>query len=433
MHFSAALIVFLIIFVLIFLLKMPIPMGMMTACVFYFIVTGENPKMVAQQTLKTFYTNYTIIAVPLFIFAANIMNSGKVTDKVFGFAMGFVGRFKGGLGHVNVLASLIFSGMTGSAIADASGLGKMEIDAMRNEGYDDGFSCAITAASATIGPIFPPSIPMVIYSMLSGASVGALFMGGMVPAVLLAIALMLYVAYFAHKRNYPVSKKVHAVEFLKYTLTAIPAILTPVILLVGIYTGVMTPTEAGAVAALYALVIAVFGYRVLKWEGFKQVLIDTVKGTGTTSIMIGAATCISYIVAKEHVAEAVAGFITGFTDNKYVFLIIVNIAILILGMFIDTSVIQVVFVPILLPIATAFGIDLVHFGLVVIFNMMIGLSTPPFGMLLFITSGISGTPLKKVIKEIMPPLLVMIIVLLVITYIPDIVLFLPRLLMHYAG
>ena len=233
MHFSTALIVFLLIFVLIFLLKMPIPMGMMTACVFYFIVTGDNPKMVAQQTLKTFYTNYTIIAVPLFIFAANIMNSGKVTDKVFGFAMGFVGRFKGGLGHVNVLASLIFSGMTGSAIADASGLGKMEIDSMRNEGYDDGFSCAITAASATIGPIFPPSIPMVIYSMLSGASVGALFMGGMVPAVLLAVALMLYVAYFAHKRNYPVSQKIGAAAFLKYSVTAIPAILTPVILLVG--------------------------------------------------------------------------------------------------------------------------------------------------------------------------------------------------------
>ena len=433
MQISPALIVFLLIFVLIFLLKMPIPMGMMTACVFYFIVTGDNPKMVAQQTLKTFYTNYTIIAVPLFIFAANIMNSGKVTDKVFGFAMGFVGRFKGGLGHVNVLASLIFSGMTGSAIADASGLGKMEIDAMRKEGYDDGFSCAITAASATIGPIFPPSIPMVIYSMLSGASVGALFMGGMVPAVLLAIALMIYVAYFAHKRNYPVSERYGLQEFIKYSVTAIPAILTPVILLVGIYTGVMTPTEAGAVAGLYALIVAVFGYRVLKWDGFKQVLIDTVKGTGTTSIMIGAATCISYIVAKEHLAEAVANFITGFTDNKYVFLIIVNIAILILGMFIDTSVIQVVFVPILLPIATAFGIDLVHFGLVVIFNMMIGLSTPPFGMLLFITSGISGTPLKDVIKEIMAPLAAMLIVLIIITYVPDVVLFLPRVLMHYAG
>lgn len=433
MELSTALLVFLLIFVLIFVLRMPIPMGMMTACVFYFLVTGESPKMVAQQTLKTFYTNYTIIAVPLFIFAANVMNSGKVTDKVFGFAMGFVGRFKGGLGHVNVLASLVFSGMTGSAIADASGLGKMEIDAMRSEGYDDGFSCAITAASATIGPIFPPSIPMVIYSMLSGASVGALFMGGMVPGVLLAVALMIYIVIIAHKRNYPVSEKVGLHEFLRYTFNAIPAILTPVILLVGIYTGIMTPTEAGAVAGLYALIVAVFGYRVLKWDGFKQVLIDTVKATGTTSIMIGAATTISYIVAKEQVATTVATWITGFTDNKYLFLLIVNIAILILGMFIDTSVIQVVFIPILLPIAKAFGIDLVHFGLVVIFNMMIGLSTPPFGMLLFITSGISGTPLKDVIKEIWWPIVTMLIVLGIITYIPDVVLFLPKLLMGYAG
>ncbi len=433
MNFSLALVVFLLIFVLIFVLRMPIPMGMMTACVFYFLISGDSPKMVAQQTLKTFYTNYTIIAVPLFIFAANVMNSGKVTEKVFGFAMGFVGRFKGGLGHVNVLASLVFSGMTGSAIADASGLGKMEIDAMRAEGYDDGFSCAITAASATIGPIFPPSIPMVIYSMLSGASVGALFMGGMVPGVLLAIALMLYIVVVAHKRNYPVSEQVKLRAFLKYTFNAIPAILTPVILLVGIYTGVMTPTEAGAVAGLYALLVAIFAYRVLKWEGFKQVLVDTVKATGTTSIMIGAATTISYIVAKEHVAETVANAITGFTDNKFIFLLIVNIAILILGMFIDTSVIQVVFIPILLPIATAFGIDLVHFGLVVIFNMMIGLSTPPFGMLLFITSGISGTPLKDVIKEIIGPIVAMLVVLLLITYVPDIVLFLPKMLMNYTG
>ncbi|MCI6868689.1 MAG: TRAP transporter large permease [Lachnospiraceae bacterium] len=433
MHLSTALLIFLLIFVLIFILRMPIPMGMMTACVFYFLVSGESPKMVAQQTLKTFYTNYTIIAVPLFIFAANVMNSGKVTEKVFGFAMGFVGRFKGGLGHVNVLASLVFSGMTGSAIADASGLGKMEIDAMRAEGYDDGFSCAVTAASATIGPIFPPSIPMVIYSMLSGASVGALFMGGMVPGILLAIALMIYIMIVAHKRNYPISEKVNIKAFLKYTINAIPAILTPVILLVGIYTGVMTPTEAGAVAGLYALIVAVFGYRVLKWDGFKQVLIDTVKATGTTSIMIGAATTISYIVAKEQVATTVATWITGLTDNKYIFLLIVNISILILGMFIDTSVIQVVFIPILLPIAKAFGIDLVHFGLVVIFNMMIGLSTPPFGMLLFITSGISGTPLKDVIKEIWAPLVTMLLVLAVITYIPDVVLFLPKMLMGYVG
>lgn len=426
MHLSTALLIFLLIFVLIFILRMPIPMGMMTACVFYFLVSGESPKMVAQQTLKTFYTNYTIIAVPLFIFAANVMNSGKVTEKVFGFAMGFVGRFKGGLGHVNVLASLVFSGMTGSAIADASGLGKMEIDAMRAEGYDDGFSCAVTAASATIGPIFPPSIPMVIYSMLSGASVGALFMGGMVPGILLAIALMIYIMIVAHKRNYPISEKVNIKAFLKYTINAIPAILTPVILLVGIYTGVMTPTEAGAVAGLYALIVAVFGYRVLKWDGFKQVLIDTVKATGTTSIMIGAATTISYIVAKEQVATTVATWITGLTDNKYIFLLIVNISILILGMFIDTSVIQVVFIPILLPIAKAFGIDLVHFGLVVIFNMMIGLSTPPFGMLLFIVSGLGKTKIKGVIREILPMVVIMIALLFLVTYVPDIIMFIPN-------
>ncbi len=433
MNLSTAFIVFLIIFVLMFILRMPIPMGMMSACVFYFLISGDNVKMVGQQTLKTFYTNYTIIAVPLFIFAANVMNSGKVTDKVFGFAKCFVGRFKGGLGHVNVLASLIFSGMTGSAIADASGLGKMEIDAMRAEGYDDGFSCAITAASATIGPVFPPSIPMVIYAMLSGASVGALFMGGMVPGVLLAIALMIYVAFIAHKRNYPVSARIRGKAFLKYTVTAIPAILTPVILLVGIYTGIMTPTEAGAVAGLYALIVAAFGYRVLKWDGLKQVLLETIKSTGSVSIMIGAATSISYIVAKEQLATKVASWMLGVTDNKYVFLLMINVVVLILGMFIDTSVIQVVFIPIVLPMAQAFGVDLVHFGLILVFNMMIGLSTPPFGMLNFITAGVSGTPLKEVIKEIWAPLIAMLIVLFIITFIPDVVLFLPRLLLGYGG
>lgn len=430
---SLALIVFLIVFALVFVLRMPIPMGLMVACIFYFMVSGDPVKMVAQQTLKTFYTNYTIIAVPLFVFAANVMNSGKVTDKVFGFAKGFVGRFKGGLGHVNVMASLVFSGMTGSAIADASGLGKMEIDSMRAEGYDDGFSCAITAASATIGPVFPPSIPMVIYSMLSGASVGALFMGGMVPGVLLAVALMLYVAYIAHKRNYPRSEKVGFRAFLRYTVAAIPAILTPVILLVGIYTGVMTPTEAGAVAGLYAMLIAIFAYRMLTWEGLKGVLKDTVRSVGSVSLMIGAATCISYIVAREQIAVRLGEFILGLTTDRNLFLLIVNLSILLLGMFIDTSVIQVVFIPILIPVARALGLDMVHFGLICVLNMMIGLSTPPFGMLLFITSGISGTPLKDVIKEIWLPLGVMLAVLIVVTYVPDVVLFLPRLLIGYHG
>ncbi len=430
---NTALLVFLLVLILVFVLRIPIPTGMMTACIFYFIVAGANVKMVAQQTLGMLYSNYTVIAVPLFIFAANVMNSGKVTEMIFGFSKGIVGRFRGGLGHVNVLASLIFSGMTGSAIADASGLGKMEIEAMRKEGYDDGFSCAITAASATIGPIFPPSIPMVIYSMLSGASVGALFLGGMVPGVLLSMALMIYIAFISNKRSYPRSAKIVLMEYLAYSLRAIPAILTPVILLFGIYTGVMTPTEAGAVAGFYALVIAVFAYRILDFKAFKGVVIDTIQSTGAVSIMVGAATAISYIVAKEQIATRLGEMILAFTDNKYVFLLIVNIVFLLLGMFIDTSVIQLVFVPIVLPLVKALNIDLVHFGLVVVFNMMVGLSTPPFGMLLFITSSVSGTPLKAVVKEIWAPLGAMLIVLVAITYFPAIVLFLPRIFFGYTG
>ena len=430
---SWALIVFLIIFVLIFILRMPIPLGLMTACMFYFIVSGQPIKMVGQQTLKTFYTNYTIVAVPLFIFAANVMNTGRVTEKIYSFALGLVGRFKGGLGHVNILGSLVFAGMTGSAIADASGLGKMEIEAMNKEGYDPGFSCAMTASSAVLGPTFPPSIPMVIYAMYSGVSVGALFLGGMIPAILLTVALMIYVAIVAHKRNYPTSARAGIKQFIKSTVSAIPALLTPLVLLAGIYSGVMTPTEAGAVAGLYALLVAVLVYRMLGWEDLKNILKETVKGVGTCSLMIGAAACINYIAAVEQVSVNVANLIMGLTENKYMFLFIVNVAILILGMFIDTSVIQMVFVPLMLPIARALGVDLLHFGLVAIFNMMIGLCTPPFGMLLFITSGVSNTPLKDIIKEIWWPIAVMITVLAIITYVPDVVLYLPRVFLGYGA
>jgi len=433
MDISLALIVFFAVFALTFILRMPMPLGMLAASVFYFLVTGDPVKMVAQQTLKTFYTNYTIIAIPLFIFAANIMNSGKITDRVFGFAKCFVGHLRGGLGHVNVLASLIFSGMTGSAIADASGLGKMEIDAMREEGYDDGFSCAITAASAVIGPIFPPSIPFVVYAMLSNTSVGALFMGGMMPGILLAIALMIYVALVARKRNYPRQEKMGIKQILKYSLPALPAILTPVILLVGIYTGIMTPTEAGAVAGLYALLVALFGYRVLKWDGIKKALYETVETTGSIALMVGAAQAFAYIIAKEKIAAQAADLVLGLTDNKYVFLLIVNIVVLILGCFIDSNTIQLIFVPIVLPIVTAFGIDLIHFGVMITFCMMIGFITPPFGMLLFITSGISQTPLKTVIQEIWRPLVAMLVVLVILALVPDSVLLLPRLLLGYAG
>ncbi len=423
---SFPLLVTLIVFILIFILRMPIAIGMLSASACYFLVKGGDLSLIVNQVMNTYYTNYVIIAVPLFIFTANVMNTGKITDMIFTFAGGLAGRMRGALGHVNILASLIFSGMTGSAIADAAGLGKIEIAAMKEDGYDAEFACAITAASATIGPIFPPSIPLVIYAMLSSTSVGALFMGGMIPAVLLALFLMIYVAIVAKKRNYPRGEKIVWKTFLRFSLRALPALLTPVILLVGIYTGIMTPTEAGAIAGLYAILVSVFAYKAMGLDDLLEVVKTSIKDIGATSIMIGAAAVISYIVAREQLAANIANWILGVTTNKTTFLILVNIFILILGMFMDTSTIQLVFVPILIPVAKTLGIDMIHFGLVVTFNMMVGLSTPPFGMLLFITAGISGTPLKGIMREIIWPLVVMLIVLIIITYFPEITLFLPR-------
>jgi len=423
---SIALLAALVIFVLIFLLRMPIAFGMIAAAVAYLSIKGADLGLVINQVVNTYYTNFVIIAVPLFIFTANVMNSGKVTDMIFNFANALCGRMRGALGHVNILASLILSGMTGSAIADAAGLGKIEIAAMKSNGFDDDFSCAITAASATMGPIFPPSIPLVIYAMLSGTSVGALFMGGMVPALLLTVALMIYVAIVSKVRNYPRGPAFKLRAFIVLTIKAIPSLLTPVILLAGIYTGVMTPTEAGAVAGLYAIIIAIFAYKSLNLKEFWRVVKTTIQDVGSTSIIIGAAAIISYIVAREDISIGLAKWIMSISRDRNFFLLLVNVVILLLGMFIDTSTIQLIFVPILFPVARALGIDMVHFGLVVTFNMMIGLSTPPFGMLLFITSSISGTPLKNIIKEIVWPLVAMIVVLVIITYFPDTVLFLPR-------
>lgn len=423
---SFPLLVTLIVFILIFILRMPIAIGMLSASACYFLVKGGDLSLIVNQVMNTYYTNYVIIAVPLFIFTANVMNTGKITDMIFTFAGGLAGRMRGALGHVNILASLIFSGMTGSAIADAAGLGKIEIAAMKEDGYDAEFACAITAASATIGPIFPPSIPLVIYAMLSSTSVGALFMGGMIPAVLLALFLMVYVAIIAKKRNYPRGEKIVWKTFLRFSLRALPALLTPVILLVGIYTGVMTPTEAGAIAGLYAILVSVVAYKAMGLDDLLEVVKTSIKDIGATSIMIGAAAVISYIVAREQLAANIANWILNITTNKTTFLILVNVFILILGMFMDTSTIQLVFVPILIPVASTLGINMIHFGLVVTFNMMVGLSTPPFGMLLFITAGISGTPLKGIMREIIWPLVVMLIVLIIITYFPELTLFLPR-------
>ena len=421
------LIIFFVGFILIFVLRMPIAFGMLATSTFYLLARGMDIGLVAEKVMSNLAAKYILMAVPLFVFTAKVMNTGKVTDMVFNFANALVGKFRGGLGHVNVVASIIFSGMTGSAVADASGLGIMEIEAMRKHGYDDGFSCAVTAASATIGPIFPPSIPMVFYAMLSGASIGNLFLGGMAPGILIGLALMAYIAWIAEKRDYPRGVSYTAKAFFISTFKALPALFTPVILLGGIYTGVMTPTEAGAVAAFYAILISFFIYRAMGLKDLIDVIVDTVKTTGTLSIIVGASFTFSYIVALEHIPEMAGKVLLGLTDNKYLLLLLINVLFILLGMFIDTSTIILVFIPMVLPLVQKLEVDLIHFGVMIVLNMMIGLSTPPFGMLLFIVSGISGTPLKTVIKEALPMIFVLLGVLLLITYVPGIVLFIPNM------
>lgn len=414
-----------IVMVITFLLGLPIALNLIAAAVVYLIYSGMDIGIVAEQICQNMFSNYTILAVPMFVLMANLMNGGSISNKLFDFCKAAVGRRRGALAYVNILISLIFSGMSGSAVADASGIGLIEVNAMKDDGYDAEFSAALTSATSTVGPIIPPSIPLVIYATLSGASVGALFLGGVIPGIILCAFLALYVAFVSKKRKYPHGHQYTFREFLRFTWKALPALFTPVILFAGIYGGVMTPTEAGAVAALYALLVALFVYRTISPKGIWVALRDTALQTGVITVMTAASVVMSYMVAKEGVSAAIAAWVLGMTNNKYLLLFIINTVFIILGMFLDVSVLQFVFVPLILPIIVALGVNLVHFGVVIVLNMMIGLSTPPFGMCLFISASISGAKLSKISKEILPMIAVMIVVMLILTYVPELVTWLP--------
>lgn len=414
---------------LFFIVRMPISYSMLSACIVYYLIEAPNAlgNVFTVITGNT-YAGFTMLAAPLFVFMANVMGEGAIADRIYGFAHGLLGKMRGGSAQVNCLVSLIFSGMTGSAIADASGTGTMEIRQMIGEGYDAEFSCALSAATATVGPIFPPSIPMIIYAMLSGASVGKLFAGGMVPGVVLTLLFMVYSYIISVKRNYPVGVSQTFKEFIKNTVIAFPALFTVVLLLGGIYSGVCTPTEAGALASAYAIVIGFLVYRSLSWKVLWRVLKQTARDTATLALLTGTAYLFSFIVSREKIPALVSEFVLNFTHNKYVFLFIVNIVFLALGCVLDVSCIQLVFIPMVLPMVREFGIDLVHFGVVICLNMMIGLSTPPFGMLLFIVTKAGNTKIGGVIREILPMVLIMIALLFLMTYIPEIVMFIPNMM-----
>jgi len=424
-----AIAVWLTVFLLIFGLGYPVAFGMFISSVLYLIISGIDLSTVMDTMVIAYEDQFVLLAVPLFIFSAKVMNAARLTDRLFDFAKVLVGPLRGGLGHVNIVSSIIFAGMSGSEIADVAGLGTVEIKAMKDAGYDGPFACAVTCASATIGPIIPPSIPMVIYSMLSGASVGYLFLGGVIPGFILAAVLMVLVYILSAIRKYPVEKWPSSGQFARIVVRSVPILMAPVILLGGIYGGVFTPTEAAGVIGVYVLVLSVLVYRTLGLRALYKVFIETVVSSGFVSFIVACAFIFGYVVAREEIPRiiTVAFIDLGLMKSQLTVLISLNVLFLILGCFIDVSAILLIIVPLVLPLVREAGVDLVHFGVVTVFNLMIALDTPPFGQTAFITSGISGTPLNEVIREMFIFIVFELFALAIITYFPDTVLLIPRL------
>ena len=412
---------------------LPIGYAIMTGSIVYFGVGGMDMALTGEKIIQGLYKSFVLLAVPLFITAANIMNGGSITDRLLNFCIAVVGRFKGGLGHVNVVASLIFSGMSGSAVADAAGVGKLIIGMMTKDGrYKRGYAAAITAASATIGPIIPPSIPMVLYSVVSNSSIGYLFLAGIIPGIIMGFVLMFMNAYLSSKRNFATEDPVPLREVPGITVRAFPALLMPAILLFGIYGGITTPTEAAAIATLYALFLALLLYRALSFKSLYEILVDSARSSAAVGVVIGGAFILNYIVISENIPSYMSEFLIGLDVHPLIFLLVINLLVLILGCFLDATTIILVIVPLFIPTCKALGIDLVHFGVLVVVNSMIGLITPPYGILLFVINAVTGIPMREIISEIWLFFGVLIIALLSLIFFPDLVLWLPNL-MGYTG
>jgi C4-dicarboxylate transporter DctM subunit len=416
------------------LLRMPIGFSMLASGVGYLLVKKQDLGLVAEQVSNGLYNSYVLLAVPLFVFAANIMNAGTVSERIFDFCRILVGRMRGGLAQVDILVSVIFSGMSGSAIADAAGPGLVTIRQMlKKPEYTRGFAGAVVVASATLGPIIPPSIPMVIYALVSGASVGALFLGGVVPGFLMAALMMLVVHIIAVKRNMPKDDPVPRSEWAGLIFRGALPLSMPIVLLGGIYSGAFTPTEAAAVAALHALVLAAVVFRALTWRSFWGVVMESTRGSAVITLILAGSFMLNYAFTAEGVPQAMAQWVDGMHLSQVKFLLLVNVMFLVLGCFLDVSVLLLVFVPMLLPAAKLLGVDLVHFGVLVVLNMMIGLIHPPFGMLLFVTKALTGIPIGEMMKEGWPFLVMLLLLLLAMTFFPQIVLWLPQTMGYKTG
>lgn len=410
------------------LLNMPIAFAIAISSTVYFIFAGKS-LLIIPQAMTGAIDSFPLLAIPLFMLVGLVMNMSGVTKRIFNFASSLVGHIPGGLGHVNVVASIIFAGMSGSATADAAGLGTIEIAAMKEEGFDAEFSAAVTAASSTIGPIIPPSMPMIIYGTILGVSVGRLFLGGLIPGLLMGLSLMILIYFISLKRKYPVHDKSTIKEIVKYFIQAILPLMTPIILIGGIIFGIFTPTEAAGVAAIYAIFLGGVIYRELTLKHIFDTCVEVALTTGTTLLILATAFLFVWIITINHIPETILNFIQSINLSKFAFLLIINLFLLFVGALTTVTPAVILFGPILAPVILGMGIDPVHFGVIFVLNLMIGLLTPPVGPVLFIMSNITGLPFERIAKACFPFIIPLVIVLLLITYVPAFVLWLPNLLM----
>lgn len=407
---------------------MPVGFTLIVASLAFMLYDGQGLNFAAQRMVAGL-NSFPLLAIPFFILTAQLMNTSGVTDRIFGFAKALVGHVAGGLAHVNILASLMFSGMSGSAVADAAGLGQLEIRAMRNAGYDQRFAGSITAASAIIGPLVPPSIPLVVYGVIANTSIGGLFLGGIVPGLMCSAALMIMVYILARMRNYPREQEATVLQMGRSFLSAIVPLMTPIIIIGGIFVGIFSPTEAAVVAAIYALFLGTVVYRELTWSKLVVVLRETVNHTAAVGLLMMGVSLFGYVIARHQVPQQVAAFFLDFSDSPLTFLIIVNLMLLALGTFIEALAILLLIVPVLVPAALSYGIDPVHFGVLVVMNLMIGILTPPMGVALFVVSKVADIPFGSLAVGIIPFLIPLLVVLALITFFPSLVTFVPSLVM----
>lgn len=417
-------------FVILFFLLVagaPVAVALGVASLFFISMSGM-PDLVVLHNMVNGINSFPLIAVPFFILAGHLMNSSGITTKIFTFARATVGWMHGGLGHVNVGASVIFAGMSGAAVADAGGLGNIEIRAMREAGYDTDFSVGITAASSTIGPIIPPSLPLVVYGVIANASIGQLFAAGLIPGLVMALALMIMVAVCSRLRNYPRDDRFRMRVFLRTFADALLPLFTPIIIVGGILSGAFTPTEAAIAAVAYAMLLGIFVYRTLTPRRILKVSMDTVETTASIMMIVAASAIFGWILTANRVAQTFAGALLSVTDSPTMIVLVIMLIVLIVGCFMETIAAITILTPVLLPVAMQVGIDPVHFGIILILNLMIGLLTPPVGMVLYVLSKVADVPFERCVMATLPFLVPLLVVLLLLTFVPGLSMWLPTLL-----